>query len=152
MQQLNFPTYDFKLTREGKKTKIFDEVRRKYLVLTPEEWVRQHLIKYLIIEKGFPKGLISIEAGLKLNQLSKRLDVLCTNTKGNKILLAECKAPGVKIDQTTFDQISRYNIVHQVPYLIVSNGMNHYCSIINFESKSFEFVKEIPSYQSLSEW
>lgn len=151
MRKLNFPTYDFRLKSEGKKTKIFDEVRGKYLVLTPEEWVRQHLIKYLIHEKGFPRGLIGIEQGLILNGMTKRVDLLCSNTNGHKILLAECKAPEVKISQNTFDQIARYNIVHQVPYLIVSNGMNHYCSMINFEGKSYEFIKEVPDYFSLSE-
>lgn len=152
MQELNFPTYNFRLKSEGKKTKIFDEVRGKYLILTPEEWVRQHLVKYLILEKGFPQGLIALEAGLKYNNKSMRVDLLCTNTNGHKILLAECKAPNVKISQKTFDQISRYNIIHRVPYLIVSNGLNHYCSIINFESKSYEFVKEIPQYKILADY
>ena len=113
---------------------IFDEIRRKYLVLTPEEWVRQHVVQYIIKEKGYPKALIKLEGGLKLNSLQKRTDIVVFNTQGEKILLVECKAPTVRITQNTFDQIARYNIIHKVPLLFVSNGLQHYACKINIST------------------
>jgi hypothetical protein len=148
MQQLNLPFYPFKTKEEKGKSYIFDEIRKKYLQLTPEEWVRQHFVKYLIQEKNYPASLIVLEKGLKLNELSKRADVLIYKDS-SPILLVECKAPEVKITQSTFDQIARYNLVFKVPYLIVTNGINHYCCVINFETNSFDFLKEIPDFGNL---
>lgn len=148
MQQLNLPVYIFNTKEEKGKPYIFDEIRKKYLQLTPEEWVRQNFVKYLIQEKNFPSSLIILEKGLKLNELSKRADVLIYRDS-SPILLVECKAPEVKITQNTFDQIARYNLVFKVPYLIVTNGINHYCCTINFENNSFDFLTEIPAFSSL---
>lgn len=149
MKTLNLPTYPFTFKEESKKTKIFDAVRKKYLVLTPEEWVRQHVVRFLIEEKGFPASLIAIEMGLKLNGMQKRADVLVYSKSGKPLLMVECKAPEIKIDQKVFDQIGRYNITFKVPYLLVTNGMEHFCAQINFQKKDFSFLKEIPEYEKL---
>lgn len=145
MQKLNLPQYPIKIKKEGGKEFIFDSIRKKYLVLTPEEWVRQNFIQYLIHDKKYPASLIAIEKGLKLNELQKRADALFYKDSKPHVLI-EFKAPNVKITQETFEQIARYNMVFKVPYLIVSNGMDHYCSKIDFETNSFKFLKEIPDY------
>jgi len=143
---LDLPNYPFKIKQEEGNVYIFDEVRKKYLVLTPEEWVRQHFVQYLIREKGYPKTCIRLEGGLKLNSLQKRTDIVLFNNSGEKILLVECKAPSIKISQDTFDQIARYNIIHKVPLLAVSNGLQHYYCEINHQTKGYKFLKELPSY------
>jgi len=149
MKKLNLPTYPIKLKEEGGKQYIFDTIRKKYLVLTPEEWVRQNFVQYLIQEKEFSAGLISIEKGLKLNELQKRADILVYNINSQPVVLVECKAQNVKINQETFEQIARYNMVFKVPYLVVTNGMEHYCAKIDFTQNSFEFLTEIPCYKEL---
>lgn len=149
MQKLNLPSYPIKIKEEGDKKLIFDFIRKKYLVLTPEEWVRQNFVHYLIQEKKYPSSLIAIEKGLKLNELQKRADAVVYDTNGNAVVLIEFKAPKVKITESTFEQISRYNMVFKVPYLVVSNGLNHYCCKIDFEENSFEFIKEVPAYNQL---
>ncbi len=143
---LNFPPYPFKLKQEASAVFIFDEIRKKYLVLTPEEWVRQHLVQYIIREKNYPRSLIKLEGGMKLNTLQKRTDVVVYNTLGEKILLIECKAPSVKITQNVFDQIARYNIVHKVPFLMVSNGLEHFYCTVNFEEQTYQFVENLPPF------
>jgi len=149
MKRLNLPTYTFKIISEGKKTKIFDDIRRKYLTLTPEEWVRQHFVKFLIQEKGYPKGLIALEKGLHLNSLYKRTDILVYSKSGQPILMVECKSADVKITQSVFDQISRYNLHYKLPYLIVSNGLEHYCAKLNFKTSNFNFLNQLPAYEEL---
>ena len=144
--QLNLPPYPFKIKQESSCRFIFDEIRKKYLVLTPEEWVRQHLVQYIIREKNYPKSLIKLEGGLRLNTLQKRTDVVVFDNRGHKILMIECKAPSVKITQEVFDQIARYNIVHRVPLLFVSNGLHHYYCKIDFEQKNYKFIEELPRY------
>ena len=149
MKTLNLPSYQFNLIVENKKTKIFDAIRKKFLVLTPEEWVRQHIIQFLIEEKGFPKSLIAVEQGLKLNGLQKRADILVYSKIGHPLFMVECKAPQIKIDQKVLDQIGRYNITFKLPYLLVTNGMEHYCAKVNFETKKFSFLYDIPNYDKL---
>ena len=149
MNKLNLPDYTFKIKEENKTTKIFDEIRKKYVVLTPEEWVRQHLIKYLIDEKGYPKSLIAVEKGLRVNNLAKRTDILIYSREGKPILMVECKSYQAKVDQAVFDQASRYNIAFQLPYLVASNGLNHYCAKIDFKRRNFKFLNEIPRYEDL---
>ncbi|MFM6975796.1 MAG: type I restriction enzyme HsdR N-terminal domain-containing protein [Sphingobacteriaceae bacterium] len=146
---LNWPVYPLRIKEEAGQRYIFDEVRKKFLVLTPEEWVRQHVVQYLIRDKHYPKSLIQLEGGLKYNGLQKRTDVLVFNAEGEKILLVECKAPQVNISQDTFDQIARYNFVHRVPLLLVSNGLNHYCCKLNWENQSYQFLQELPGYKDL---
>jgi len=145
---LNLPTYPFRIKRESGKNLIFDEIRKKFLILTPEEWVRQHLVQYLIHIKKYPRSLIIIEGGLKLNTTSKRSDILLYNNQGEKIMLVECKSPSTKIDQDTFDQIARYNIAHRVQWLLVSNGLDHHCCEIDFVNSNYRFVDEAPTYQA----
>lgn len=149
MEKLNFPEYDFKIiTKDGKKL-IFDEIRKKYIVLNSEEWVRQNLIKYLIYDREIPSGLISIEKKLIVNQMSKRTDIVIYNNKGQASMLAECKAPNILIDQKVFEQIARYNMTLKVPVLLVSNGFVHYCCIIDHNKKAFSFMNNIPKYTIL---
>lgn len=143
---LNLPPYSFKIKLDAATHFIFDEIRKKYLVLTPEEWVRQHLVQYIIREKNYPRSLIKLEGGLKLNTLQKRTDIVVFNSQGKKVLMIECKAPYVKITQEAFDQIARYNIVHKVPLLLVSNGINHYYCKINFEQRNYHFIEDLPNY------
>ena len=147
---LNLPPYPFQITERNKQFFLFDEIRKKTLLITPEEWVRQHFIQYLMLQKKYPKSLIQLEGGLKLNGQSKRSDILIFNSQGEKILLVECKAPSVKITQTVFDQIARYNIVHRVPLLAVTNGLEHFYCKIDFEQEKYFFVHELPDYEELS--
>lgn len=143
---LNLKPYPFKLKEKAGQLFIFDELRKKELVLTPEEWVRQHFIQHLIHQKKYPKTLIKLEGGLKLNQLQKRTDILVFDLDGNPTILVECKANTVQIDQKVFDQIASYNIIHQVKYLVVTNGINHFYCLINYETKSYTFIEDLPNY------
>lgn len=146
---LNLPAYPFKITLKDARHFIFDEIRKKHLVLTPEEWVRQHFIQYLILEKKFPRSLIQIEGGLNLNKLQKRTDVVIFNTHGERIMVIECKAPEVKITQSVFDQAARYNSVHKTRWLVVTNGLKHCYATINHQEGQFAFVPELPEYGML---
>jgi hypothetical protein len=143
---LNLPQYPLRLKQDDNTTYVFDEVRKKFLVLTPEEWVRQHFVHFLIREKKYPRSLIKLEGGLKLNSLQKRSDILLFDASGAKIVLVECKAPSVKITQSTFDQIARYNFVHRVKYLVVTNGLDNFCAEIDFENATYRFLQELPAY------
>lgn len=143
---LNLKPYPFKLKEKAGQLFIFDELRKKELVLTPEEWVRQHFIQHLIHQKKYPKTLIKLEGGLKLNQLQKRTDILVFDLDGNPTILVECKANTVQIDQKVFDQIASYNIIHKVKYLVVTNGINHFYCLINYETKSYTFIEDLPNY------
>ena len=141
--QLNFPKYDFKLRKHENRNQIFDEVRKKWLVCTPEEWVRQHFIQWLITDKSFPISNIAIEGGLKLYTLQKRTDIICYKN-GSPLLLVECKAPYVKIDQAVFDQLFRYNLEVKAPLLAVTNGLFHFFAELNDTSVSF--LQTLPTY------
>lgn len=143
---LNFPKYDFKVKTLNESTQIFDVFRKKYIVLTPEEWVRQHLATYLVKEKKYAKGLVEIEKSLSLNNMQKRADILISDRNGKPYLLAECKAFSVKITQDTFEQIARYNMVFKVPFLVVSNGLEHYSCKIDFDANKISFLEEIPVF------
>jgi len=147
---LNLPAYPFKLREENGSIYIFDELRKKYLLVTPEEWVRQHWVQYLIHQKGYPKALIQAEGGLTLNTLKKRTDLVVFNSSGDRMLIAEFKAPHISIKQEVFDQIARYNIVHKVPLLLVSNGLRHFYCRIDFNNSSYVFLEELPHYSLLS--
>lgn len=147
MQVLNLPTYSFKIKTKEQNNYIFDKIRKKYILLTPEEWVRQNFVEYLILEKKFPKALISLEYSLKLNHLAKRSDIVVFNRQGFPETIVECKAADVKIEQKVFDQIVRYNMTLKANYLIVTNGINHYCCKINYENNSYTYLPEIPEYE-----
>ena len=144
MLDLSFPNYEFRLKEINQKRFIFDEIRKKYIELTPEEWVRQNCIKFLINEKKFKKNLISIEKKIQLNNTTKRFDILVHDINGECVLLVECKAPNIKINQESFDQILRYNQVIKAEFLMVTNGIIHYYCRINNDKKNIEFLKEIP--------
>lgn len=148
MHALNLPAYPFKIREEGKHIQIFDPFRKKYLVLSPEEWVRQHFLQYLVNEKNYPASLIRIETGLKYNQLIKRADILIHNVQGNPYLLVECKSPTTRISQDAFDQVARYNMIFKVKYLVVTNGMNHFCCEMNYDANTYHYLKEIPVFEA----
>ncbi len=150
MLKLNLPLYKFKIkiNEQGKKL-IFDEVRKKYVTLTPEEWVRQNFLKYLIIEKKYPKTLISVEMQLYLNNRSKRSDIVVFNQNAKPKLIVECKSTKVAINNKVFDQIKDYNIKLRVDFLIVTNGLKHFCCKIDYENNKCIFMKNIPSYKLL---
>ena len=147
MLNLSFPNYEFRLKEINQKRFIFDEIRKKYIELTPEEWVRQNCVKFLINDRKFKRNLISIEKRIKLNNTIKRFDILVHDNYGNCKLLVECKAPNVKINQDSFDQILRYNQVINAEYLMITNGIiNYYCKINKLQNK-IEFLKNIPVYK-----
>ena len=150
LQALNLPPYPFKIIEQDGKLTLFDEIRKKHLVLTPEEWVRQHFVQFLINQKGYPKSLIKLEGGLKLLGRSRRTDIVVFNTRGERILIIECKAPSVKITQKTFDQVARYNMVHRVAMLGVSNGLVHYYCSIDTNAKQYRFMEELPVFSELN--
>lgn len=151
MEPLNLPTYSFKIKCLDEKDFIFDIIRRDYFLLTPEEWVRQNFIQYLIHEKNYPVSLIRVEMFFKVNRLSKRGDIVLFDRKGEPLVLVECKSTKVNIAQKTFDQIARYNIKFRVNYLIVTNGLKHYCCKMDYSNHSYSFMKEIPSYDEIVE-
>lgn len=147
MQQLNFPSCKFRFKNSENKIAIFDEIRKKFIFLTPEEWVRQHVVHFLVNSKKYPKSLINVEKQLRINGLIKRYDIVVYHPDGRINLLVECKAPSVKISQDTFDQIARYNHTLNANFLMVTNGLNHYYCQMNFELEKYTFLEEIPNYQ-----
>ena len=146
MQELNFPSYAFRLKSSENKTLIFDIIRKKYVVLTPEEWVRQHVLRFLLEEKNYPASLIAVERQLKIHTRTKRTDIVVYNTQGTPEVLIECKAPSVKITQDAFDQIARYNLTANASYLMVTNGLSHFFCQIDAENETYVFLKDIPEY------
>ncbi|MDL2215342.1 type I restriction enzyme HsdR N-terminal domain-containing protein [Dysgonomonas sp. OttesenSCG-928-M03] len=149
MLALNLPEFNPKIKKTDKIC-IWDRIRRKYVALTPEEWVRQHFVNYLITEKYYPESLIANEIQIVLNNQKKRCDTVVYDRALTPLVIVEYKSPDVKITQDVFDQIVRYNMVLKVKYLIVSNGLLHYCCRINYEDLSYEYLPEIPDYTSLS--
>ncbi len=150
MQSLNLPPFDFKLGTLDGKTTIFDPIRKKYLVLTPEEWVRQHIVNFLTVELQYPRSLIKLEGQLHYNQMPRRSDVVTFNRSGNPHMLVECKAPGVKISQKVFDQAATYNAILKAKFLVVTNGLKHYCCEIDHERAAFIFLEAIPSFEDIA--
>ncbi len=143
MLQLEFPNYTFKIKNSGNGDYIFDEIRKKYIKLTKEEWVRQNCVKFLINEKNFSSVLINIEKTIKINNLSKRYDIVVYKPDGGIKLLVECKSPEIKINQRTFDQIAIYNMNLKSEQLMVTNGLEHYYCEVNYEKKCYTFLKDI---------
>ena len=143
MLQLDFPNYTFKIKNSGNGDYIFDEIRKKYIKLTKEEWVRQNCVKFLINEKNFPRVLINIEKTIKINKINKRYDIVVYKPDGRIKLLVECKSPEIKINQKTFDQIAVYNMNLKSEQLMVTNGLEHYYCEINYEKGHYTFLKDI---------
>jgi hypothetical protein len=149
MRKLNLPAYDFRYRTEGENRLVLDIYRKRFVRLTPEEEVRQRFARYLVEEKGFPASLVMTEYALKLNKMSRRCDILVHKPAGQPALLVECKAPEVSIRQATFDQVARYNLAFRVRYLMVTNGLKHYCCRVDFESGKITFLSDIPSYEEI---
>lgn len=146
VQDLNFPKFDYRFKSTENNLSIFDIIRKKFVILQPEEWVRQHCIHFLINEKRYPKSLINVEKELTINGLKKRYDVVVFNPNGSIHIVVECKAPSISINQSTFDQIARYNLALNANYLMVTNGINHYYCQMNMMEKKYEFLEFIPDY------
>ena len=146
LPQLNLPIAALKTKLVEGTTQVFDQVRKKYLVLTPEEWVRQHFIHYLNQEKNYPLGLMGVEKMVKYNSMKTRADIVLYTTDGKPNMIVECKAPDVEITQDTFNQIARYNFKLRVEFLVVTNGMKYYCCKMDYKTNDITFLKEIPVY------
>lgn len=146
MQSLNFPDYIFRFKSNENKPLIFDEVRKKFVALTPEEWVRQHTVQFLLTEKNYPISHINIEKQIKLHDMTKRYDIVVYNSDGSIHLIVECKAPNIPIDQNVFDQIARYNFVLKADYLMVTNGLEHYYCKMDLKNAKYVFLEKIPPY------
>lgn len=151
MLPLNLPNFDIKVKKSADQLLIWDETRRKYVALTPEEWVRQHFVHFLISEKGYRQELIANEVSIKLNGTAKRCDTVIYDRLLTPLMIVEYKAPSITITPKVFDQIVRYNRVLHVQYLIVSNGLRHFCCQIDYETLSYRFLKEIPDAQEVGQ-
>ena len=149
MYSLNLPSYDAKIRKNGSSMEIYDSLRRKYVALTPEEWVRQHFVNWLISDKEYPTSLMANEAGIKLNSLTRRCDTVVYDQHLDPLMIIEYKESNISITQDVFDQVVRYNTVLKVPYIVVSNGVNHYCCKMNYEKQSYDFLTDIPNYREL---
>jgi hypothetical protein len=150
MIKLNFPEYQFRITEKNGKLSIFDPVRKKYVVLTPEEWVRQHVIQYLVREKQIPLSLITVEAEIQLFKTRKRFDIAVHDRNGRPLLLVECKAPSVAVAQDVMDQAVRYNFAMQVGFLMLTNGLQHIFCYIEAGGAAYKLINELPEFQGLS--
>ena len=147
MQKLNFPQFEYRFKSTENKVSIFDVIRKKFIVLQPEEWVRQHCVHYLINEKNYPKSLINVEKELNINGLKKRYDIVIFNSDGSILLIVECKSFDITINQDTFDQIARYNLALNAEFLMVTNGINHYYCQMDTEAERYQFLRDIPNYK-----
>jgi type I site-specific restriction endonuclease len=152
LPKLSFPVYEFKIqaaVSPGQSLKIFDIIRKKYVTLTPEEWVRQHLLHFLVNERKFPQSLLSVEKKVLVNRLGKRTDIVAYSSSLKPIMIAECKAPSVSLKQMAFDQAARYNMSFGVFYFIITNGLETHCCILDKDSQTYRFLTEIPSYEEI---
>ena len=149
MKQLNLPQYSFKITGKEGQEMILDPIRRKYVRLTPEEWVRQNFVQYLVNEGKYPAGLLGIEKIFKFNKVKRRFDILVHNRSGEPVMIVECKEPDTKIDDKIFDQIVCYNMGLKVPYIVVTNGLDHYACKMNYQESKYDFLLVIPLYEDL---
>ena len=149
MFALNLPAFEAKIAQREGKNVIFDVLRRRYVALTPEEWVRQHFTNFLLKEKGYPQGLLANEIQINLNGTKKRCDTVLYRRDLTPQMIVEYKAPSVEITQAVFDQITRYNMVLKVDYLVVSNGLEHYICRMDYDDKKYLFLEEIPDYSDL---
>ncbi len=146
MQSLNFPAYDFRFKNSENKVHIFDTIRKKFVVLQPEEWVRQNVVQFLIHEKKYPQSLINVEKQLTINTLKKRYDIVVFDPMGNITVLVECKSPKITMNQQTFDQIARYNMQLNAEFLMVTNGLQHFYCKMDFSKEKYTFLEQIPDF------
>ncbi|SDJ78133.1 Type I restriction enzyme R protein N terminus (HSDR_N) [Catalinimonas alkaloidigena] len=147
MQSLNLPPFSYQTREQDDTTYIFDVLRKKYLVLTPEEWVRQHFVHMLIDRYQYPRTMIRTETGLRYNRMARRSDILVFDRQGSPFLLVECKASSVKLSQEVFEQAARYNHVLKAPYLIITNGLSNYCCAIDHAQGTYRFLEDLPPYE-----
>ncbi len=146
MLPLNFKKYSFRIKNSENRIYIFDTIRKRFVVLQPEEWVRQHVIHFLVEEKKYPRSIINVEKQITLNSLKKRFDIVVFNSDGAIKILVECKSPNIEITQATFDQIARYNMKLDAEYLMVTNGLQHYYCQIDHAQEKYTFLREIPDF------
>ena len=146
MHALNFPRYSFRFKNSENKIAVFDVLRKKFVILTPEEWVRQHVVNFLLTEKKMPQSLLNVEKQLKVNSVLKRYDLLVYNPDGSIHLVVECKAASVPITQETFDQIARYNLALNAKYLMVTNGLQHFYCQLDYEQEKYHFLPDLPEW------
>lgn len=144
---LNLPQAELKLAKKDGAVMVWDDIRKKFLQLTPEEWVRQHFVHFLL-DKGYPKSSVALEGGFYLNQKLQRTDILIYKDS-KPALLVECKAPQVSVNQNTFDQAARYNLHYKTPFILITNGLMHYSAKVNYEKSSYSFLEKIPDYHEL---
>lgn len=149
LDTLNLPAYDFQQRERAGKREIYDPIRQKYVRLTPEEWVRQHFVQYLIRDRNVPRGLVTVEQSFDYQGMPRRADIVVHGRSGEPLLMAECKAPAVSVQQETFDQVARYNRVVDAPFLVVTNGLSHYCCRIDRAANAYEFLDEVPVYDAM---
>ena len=149
MYSLNLPSYPIKIKEKGEKQLIFDFLRRKYVALTPEEWVRQHFVHFLVEHKGYPQALLANEVELKVGEKKLRCDTLLYNRELKPRMIIEYKAPTIQLHQKTFDQISAYNLLLKVDYLVISNGLQHYCCKMDYTQQRYSFLEQLPDYEKL---
>ena len=150
MKELNLPGIDLRIRNREGKQEVFDQIRRKYVRLTEEEWVRQHFLHFLINQKNVPPSLIAVETTIRYNNLTKRCDIVVYNRNGKPVLVVECKAPEIAISQDVFNQVAMYNMTLKVKFLVVSNGMEHYSCAIDHEKVSYRFLKDIPDFNQMN--
>jgi type I site-specific restriction endonuclease len=152
MQKLNFPDYDFRIREapgNGQISEIFDTIRRKYVALTPEEWVRQHMARFLAADMGYPRGRIGMEKAIRVNRLVRRPDLVVFGDTGKPLIVVECKAPSVRVTQAVFDQAARYNLTLNAWFFILTNGIKTYCCLMHAPTKTYHFLETIPNYEDL---
>lgn len=146
LPSLNLPAFELKLETNGEEVRIYDPIRRKSVILTPEEYVRQNFVNWLVKQLRYPASLIANETSIRVNDTLKRCDTVVFNRRGEPLMIVEYKAPHVSITQETFDQIVRYNLSLKARYLVVSNGLHHYCCVIDYKTNTYNFIPEIPNY------
>ncbi len=150
MNGLNLPPYAIKVREKDGRRQIFDFLRRKYVALTPEEWVRQHFVHFLVEHKGYPKGLLQNEMELRVGEKRLRCDTVVFGRDGRPLMIVEYKSPEVELTQCVMDQITSYNLLLQVEWLVVSNGLAHFCCRVDYEKKEYSFVGNIPDYEGIA--
>ena len=149
MEQLNLPPYEYELRNQAGRRVILDPIRKRFVPLTPEEWVRQHFIQYLIRNQSVPQALIAVEVAIPMQDRHYRADIVAYDRQIEPVLVVECKRPSVKLGQDVFNQIGHYNVALRVPYLVVTNGIQHYCCMIDRTHHNHRFLDEIPTYQTM---
>lgn len=151
VKELNLPAYSYKLKQgDSGLRQIYDCIRRRYVALTPEEWVRQHFLNFMINNLEYPAALLGVEVMFSMNSLNRRVDIMAYNRLGNPLLAVECKAPGIKITPAVFDQLAEYNMKFRLSYLVVTNGITHFACRINWEDGSYGFLEGVPGYKTIT--